>query len=398
MRNSPTGARALLSGLLVSALACLAPAATAQDVAADPLPHELVRAFPKLRLRRPIVVTHAGDQTDRLFVLQQYGSILVMPNDPQVEEPRTFLDIESRVVYNDKQNEEGLLGLAFHPNYRENGYFYLYYTTTDAPHTSVVSRFKVSAEDPNRADPNSELELLRIKQPFWNHNGGGLLFGGDGYLYIALGDGGKANDPQGNGQNLATLLGSILRIDVDRKADGRNYAIPADNPFVNRKGARGEIYAYGFRNVWGMSYDARTGLLWAADVGQDLWEEIDLVKAGGNYGWNNREALHAFQGREPIAGTIDPIWEYHHSVGKSITGGHVYYGKRLPRLQGHYVYADYLSGHIWALKYDAKAGRTTANHLLVHSQKPIMGIGTDSKGELLFTDAFGFIYQLQPAK
>ena len=313
-------------------------------------PHKAQSAFPDLKWSgwspvsddgkaqplRPIVLTHAGDGSNRIFVATQRGVIHVFENRQSVKKTKVFLDIELKVVYNDKKNEEGLLGFAFHPKYRQNGYFFIYYTARDAEHTSVISRFRVSKDDPNRADAKFEAEVMRIKQPFWNHNGGTIAFGPDGYLYVGLGDGGSAKDPLGNGQNKATLLGSILRIDVDRKDKGLSYAIPRDNPFVGQPKARGEIWAYGLRNVWRMSFDRKTGTLWAGDVGQDLWEEINLITRGGNYGWNLREAKHKFgkNGSGPSPDLIDPIWEYNHGVGKSITGGHVYRGKRLPELVG----------------------------------------------------------------
>ena len=357
------------------------------------------RAFPSLRLRRPVVIANAGDGSDRLFFVTQQGVIHVIPNDPTVEKTATFLDIESRVVYQDKENEEGMLGLAFHPNYERNGEFFVYYTTTAAPHTSVVSRFRVSKDNPNQADPDSEEELLRVAQPFWNHNGGALAFGPDGCLYIALGDGGAADDPHRNGQNLETLLGSILRINVDRKDEGKNYSIPQDNPFVRHERARSEIWAYGLRNVWGMSFDRETGQFWAADVGQNIWEEINLIVRGGNYGWNLREAKHKFgvNGSEQRDDLIDPIWEYHHDLGKSITGGSVYRGKRLPDLVGAYVYADYVSGRVWALRYDDAKKEVVANHSIPAKSMPVVAFGEDEQGEIYFTDAFGFIYQFAPA-
>jgi glucose/arabinose dehydrogenase len=251
---------------------------------------------------------------------------------------------------------------------------------------SVISSFRVSEDDPDRADPKSEVEIMRIKQPFWNHNGGTILFGPDGYLYVGLGDGGSAKDPFGNGQNLGTLLGSILRIDVDRKEKGRNYAIPKDNPFVNRAGARPEIYAYGIRNVWRMAFDPVTKKLWAGDVGQDLWEEINIIVKGGNYGWNVREGKHPFgpSSAKQRKDMIDPIWEYHHSIGKSITGGHVYRGKRVPQLAGRYVYADYVSGKIWALTYNERTGRVTANREIPGNKMPIITFGEDEAGEIYF--------------
>jgi glucose/arabinose dehydrogenase len=388
--------RSILASTLACAFALGSLPVSAQAVDESPLPLETELAFPKLRLRRPILIDHAPDGTNRLFVASQQGVIQVMPNDPAVTEPAVFLDIEARVVYKDKENEEGLLGMAFHPKYKENGQLFLYYTTADAPHTSVVSRFRVSANDPNRADPASEEELLRVPQPFWNHNGGTIVFGPDGFLYVALGDGGAANDPKGNGQNLSTLLGSILRIDVDRKDEGLKYAIPKDNPFVGRADARGEIWAYGLRNPWRIAFDRQTGTLWCADVGQDIWEEIDIIVRGGNYGWNLREGMHPFKnGSPPRPDLIDPIWEYHHNVGKSITGGTVYRGKRLPELFGAYVYADYVSGKIWALKYDEKAGKVTANHSIADKKMPIITFGEDEAGELYFSDSFGFIYRFK---
>ncbi len=386
---------------LFSALCCavvvLAPAAgRAQEFSETPLPIDSVRAFPELQFRRPIVVTHAGDGTNRVFVAEQLGVIRVFANNPDVEETQVFLDIESRVVYTDKENEEGLLGVAFHPRFKQNGQFFVFYTTTDAPHTSVVSRFKVLAN--GQADPKSEVELLRIPRPFWNHDGGTLAFGPDGYLYICLGDGGSANDPQANGQNLNTLLGKILRIDVDHHAAGKNYVIPKDNPYAAQTGkAQPEIWASGLRNVWRMAFDRETGLLWAADVGQDLWEEIDIIVRGGNYGWKLREGRHKFQeGSDPRPDLIEPIWEYPHTIGKSITGGLVYRGKKLPALVGKYLYADYVTGKIWALDYDAAAKKVKANYVLGGKNLPVMTFGDDETGEVYYTTPFGHLYRFAP--
>lgn len=370
------------------------------EVDESPLPLKPEVAFPNLKWTgwssendsgeivplRPIVLTHAGDESNRVFVATQRGVIHSFPNDQAATETNVYLDIQDRVVYSDKQNEEGFLGLAFHPRYKETGEFFVYYTRKQEPQTSYISRFKVSAKDPNKADPDSEEVLMKIKQPFWNHNGGTVAFGPDGYLYIGIGDGGAANDPHGNGQNLGTLLGSMMRIDVDHKDPGLNYAIPKDNPFVGKEGARPEIWAYGFRNLWRMSFDKKTGQCWAADVGQNLWEEIDLVEKGGNYGWNIREALEPFSvnGTGPRPEYIDPVWEYHHDIGKSITGGNVYRGTRLPELAGAYLYADYVSGKTWALRYDFDQKRVVANQPIADQKIPVLSFGEDEKGETYF--------------
>jgi len=403
--------KTLLATVAVSSLLAtsLSNVCLSDDVKEGDLPVSATRAFENLIFDRPIVVTHANDGSDRVFVAEQKGVIKVFPNDAEVEEADVFLDVDSRVTYKDNQNEEGLLGFAFHPDFKKNGQFFLYYTTASADHTSVISRFTVSKEDKNKAAPASEEEIMRIPQPFWNHNGGTIGFGPDGFLYVGLGDGGSANDPNGNGQNLRTLLGSILRIDVDNKDEGKNYAIPKDNPFighevvVNRRGekemARPEIYAYGLRNVWRLSFDRETGKLWAGDVGQNLWEEINIIEKGGNYGWNIREAKHWFRPDGDDENTdkfVDPIWEYHHSVGKSITGGSVYRGKAVPELVGKYVYADYVSGLLWALEHDGS--KTVANYTLTGDKLPVMSFGEDEAGEIYFTTTFGQLYQFQSDK
>ena len=346
---------------------------------------------------RPIIVTGAGDGTNRLFIATQPGTIHVMPNKPDATEMSMFLDLRQRLHYRvPQENEEGFLGLAFHPKFKENGEFFVYYThdyKTEADRKSVISRFRVSKDDPNRADPDSEEILLEIEQPFWNHNGGTIIFGPDGYLYVGLGDGGKGGDPFENGQNLSTLLGKVLRIDVDHRDDGLAYAIPKDNPFVGREEARGEIWAYGIRNIWRMAFDRANGDLWAADVGQDLWEEIDLIVKGGNYGWNLREGFHKFGpgGSDARPELIEPIWEYHHDVGKSITGGNVYRGKAVPELQGAYLYADFVSGQVWALWYDRDAKRVTANRSILAKGAPVMTFGEDDAGEVYFSTQQGAI-------
>lgn len=337
---------------------------------------------------RPIVLTHAGDGSGRTFVATQHGVIHVLPKGAAGSatpvRTKVFLDLAPRVTYSDKTNEEGFLGLAFHPNYKENGEFFVFYTVRGAKLTNVLSRFRVSKTDPDAADPKSEQELFRIERPFWNHDGGTITFGPDGKLYVALGDGGAANDPFGHGQNLGTLLGKILRLDVDARGPGKAYGIPADNPFVKTAGARPEIWAYGLRNPWRISFDRGTGKLWAADVGQNLFEEINILHAGANCGWNPREGFHPFgaKGVAQNAGMLEPVWEYHHDVGKSITGGHVYRGRRLPVLEGHYVFADYVTGLFWGLKYDETAKRVTAHRPIPVPQAAVLSFGEDEDGEV----------------
>ncbi len=373
------------------------------DVDETPLPVELEVAFPNLKFTgwddgsesgivnplRPILLTHAGDGSNRIFVPEQQGIVHVFENDDAATETKIFLDISAKVRYRDKFNEEGLLGLAFHPNYADNGEFFVFYTDVKAEMENVVSRFRVSKDDPNKADAEFEEELLRFKRPYWNHAGGTIAFGPDGYLYIAHGDGGAANDPHENGQNLGTLLGKVLRIDVDGKSDGKNYGIPEDNPFVDTPDALPEIWAYGLRNVWRMAFDRETGELWAGDVGQNLYEEIVLLRSGGNYGWSIRESLHPFSNkgvgvREDL---IDPIWEYRHDVGKSITGGTIYRGEKVPALQGCYIYADYVTMHVWALCYDANEGRVISNQPIASPKVAALSFGEDEQGEVYLLHA-----------
>jgi glucose/arabinose dehydrogenase len=387
------------------------------EVDQRPLSVKVAPAFPQLkwpgwltgadtgkpRDPRPLLLMGAGDGTNRIFAGSQYGVIFVWPNDPNANRMQPFLDIRDRVQYDDKQNEEGFLGLAFHPRYKDNGQFFIYYTakpTKQSPNLSIISRFRVSHDDPNRAEPNSEEIMMRIPQPYWNHNGGTIVFGPDGCLYIGLGDGGARDDPHGNGQNLKTLLGSILRIDVDRKDPGLQYAIPKDNPFANRgREARGEIWAYGIRNVWRIAFDRATGELWAGDVGQDTWEEIDIIRRGGNYGWNLREGMHPLVPKEkpqqigsgPRPDLIEPIWEYHHDIGKSITGGPVYRGKRVPKLEGAYLYADYVTGQVWALWHDGGTRQVVANRTIQQNGLPILSFGEDDEGEVYFLTQQGDI-------
>jgi hypothetical protein len=396
----PTGQFVLVPDMKAGKVFKVRTGVPGEPVDNTPLPLTTEIAFPKLkwtgweglgddgkvRPLRPNFLTHAGDGSNRIFVGIQQGPIHVFPNDPTVQATKVFLDLTKKVYYNDKENEQGLLGMAFHPDYKKNGEFFVFYSAKNAKLTNVVSRFKVKKDDPNQADLDSEEVLLTVERPFWNHDGGTLAFGPDGYLYIALGDGGKADDPLKNGQNLNTLLGKILRIDVNKKDAGLAYAIPKDNPFVGVKDARGETWAYGFRNPWRIAFDKKTGKLWGSDVGQNLYEEVDIIVKGGNYGWSKREGLHPFsvEGVETNSKMVDPVWEYHHDVGKSITGGFVYRGKRLPELDGAYIYGDYISNKIWALWYDEAKGRVVANRPIPDPNKLLFSFGEDEQGDIYF--------------
>ncbi len=359
----------------------------------SPMPVEVVLAYPNLRVSRPIVLTGAGDGSGRLFIASQTGEIYyVKEADSEVSEATLFMNLQDAVSYKDRENEEGLLGLAFHPKFSENGKFYVYYTTVERPHVSIISQFTTKSGDPNQGDPTSGVELMDIQQPFWNHNGGTLAFGPDGYLYIALGDGGKGNDPLQSGQDVSKLLGSILRIDVDNQTEGLNYAIPADNPLVGKSNAWPEIYAWGIRNIWRMAFDPKTGDLWAGDVGQNEWEEVDLIVKGGNYGWSLREGAHSFtldgnKGSGPRPDLIEPLIEYPHTDdwGKSITGGAVYRGNATPILDGYYLYGDYVTGRLWALKYDFEQKKVTENRPIAWPQLAVFTFGQTDSGEVLMS-------------
>jgi hypothetical protein len=290
--------------------------------------------------------------------------------------------------------EQGLLGLAFHPNFEENGYFYINYVA-DSPLRTIIARYSVMANDADQADRNSELVLLEVNQPFSNHKGGQLAFGVDGYLYIGLGDGGSAGDPFGNAQNRSSLLGKILRIDVNSPSAGRNYSVPTDNPFVgNTFGYREEIYAYGLRNPWRFSFDPPTGKLWVADVGQNQREEIDLVEKGKNYGWNIMEGSLCYSPATGCnqAGLELPVWDYGRNEGVCVIGGFIYRGSAFAGLYGAYIYGDYGSGRIWALRYDGTSA--PVNTLIVATALSITSFGLDKNNELYFTAFDGKIHKL----
>jgi glucose/arabinose dehydrogenase len=350
----------LLSLILAAVVAQAEPIFTLQPIAQG--------------LASPVSITHAGD--NRLFITLQDGLVVIHDGTRVLPEP--FLDIRSLVL---SGGERGLLSVAFHPRYPQNGLFYVNYTNVQG-HT-VIARYSVSPQDPNRANPSSGVTILTINQPFANHNGGQLQFGPDGYLYIGMGDGGSGGDPGNRAQNPLDLLGKMLRIDVDSAFP---YAIPDSNPYAHIDNARGEIWATGLRNPWRFSFDRATGDLWIADVGQGTWEEIDFQPAtsigGENYGWRRMEGTHCFN---PTSGCnpgslVLPVLEYDHSVGCSVTGGYVYRGTRNPRLIGQYIYGDYCSGRIWAGTRHANG--TVTSRVLFDAPFTISTFGEDAAGEM----------------
>lgn len=401
MRFLPT----LLLLIVVGAIASSAFADRPRKVSGVAEP---VAAFPNLKFERPLYLAAPPDGTDRLFVVEQAGRVSIFPNRPDVRRDEVQLALDIRVRR--KGNEEGMLGLAFHPDFYNNGHVFLHYSMgqrVDQPdkgksQRGIISRFTMNAER-TAIEPASEKVLLEIDQPWGNHNGGQLDFGEDGYLYIALGDGGSGGDPRNNAQDLTNLLGTILRIDVDREANGKPYAIPDDNPFVDPQkfpGARPEIYAYGLRNVWRFSFDRKAdgglGQLWAGDVGQNSREEIDMIRNGGNYGWRIREGFTDFKEKEkpnPPAELIEPIVDLERSDAGSITGGYVYRGRKNPLLQGAYVYGDYLTGKLFLLRTDSGQVR---QHQHFADVKAPASFGLDRQGELYICSFDGQIYKLVP--
>ncbi|HEX3800580.1 MAG TPA: PQQ-dependent sugar dehydrogenase [Verrucomicrobiae bacterium] len=402
---------------------CLAFLALASLAGAQDLPKVVLKpAFTEYKADRPVWMSEAPDGSGRLFLVEQAGRIVILQKGSDGSKSQEFFNIVDRKPF--VENEEGLMSIAFHPGFQTNGLFYVYYNQQN-PRRSVISEFRVSKEDPNKADLKSERILLEVPQPIsWNHKGGELSFGPDGYLYIALGDGGLGYDPHNNGQNTSTFLAKILRIDVNSRAmegSGQNkhelqYGIPKDNPFVkeppmNGLGVKHEIWAYGLRNPWRYSFDRETGDLWAGDVGQDLWEEIDLIVKGGNYGWCAREATHYFKPSPPGAQYIDPVMEYphnpkmlpeslfpDHTTGLCVIGGYVYRGKKYPSLQGVYIYGDFALGTIWGFRYDKAAGKVVKQGMLLSQPRTISSFAEDNDGELYMLNLDGLIASITVAE
>jgi glucose/arabinose dehydrogenase len=342
-------------------------------------------------LKSPVFLTHAGDKSNRMFVVEKKGTIAILRDGQRAATP--FLDVSALITSGG--SEQGLLGLAFHPDYASNRRFFVYYTASNGDNT--LARYTVS-DNPDVADPASATVLFAQPDFAANHNGGMLAFGPDGYLYVGLGDGGGGGDPQSNGQKRSTLLGKLLRLDV---SGDEPYTIPADNPWpTGADGARPEIWAYGLRNPWRFSFDRATGDLYIGDVGQNAYEEIDFQPAGAagglNYGWSVREAQHCFRANTcESSGTVDPVAEYSHDQGCSVTGGYVYRGAAFPSMVGLYIFGDYCSGTIWSLHHDA-AGAWEQRKVL-DSGMSISSFGEDEAGELYMLDLGGTLYRVTAA-
>ena len=354
-----------------------------------PPPYKVARAFPKLTIKQPLSLTPEPG-TNRLLVLQHLnfwagpGRLLAVDDRQDASQAETLLEIDGLAV-----------GVAVHPNYERNGYLYIGLNgPMRKPKTTQVVRYTVDLRPPRRIDPTSK--HLIIEWPSEGHDGGDLAFGNDGYLYISSGDGSSDSDAKLTGQAIDDLLGAVLRIDVDHPDRGRNYGVPTDNPFVDRKGARPELWAYGLRNPWRLSFDRESGQLWVGQNGQDLWEQVYLIKKGANYGWSVREGSHIFHakrqaGPDPIS---PPTAEHHHSEARSLTGGRVYRGSRLPQLVGAYLYGDWSTGRVWGIKHDGT--KATWHRELVDTPFNITGFGTDHAGELYVIDQGSGFYRLEP--
>ncbi len=354
--------------------------------------------LPKIRLEpligrflEPVALLHAGDGSGRMFIVELHGAVRIWKGGKLYE--KSYLEIGDRII---SGGERGLLGLAFHPQFSKNGRLFVNYTSPIGGLHTVISEFRASAQA-DWVDPKSERIILTIPQPYSNHNGGHILFGSDGYLYIGMGDGGSANDPHGHGQNLASLLGKMLRIDVDKSESP--YAVPPDNPFVNNKEAAPEIWAYGLRNPWRFSFDNISGLLYAGDVGQNDREEVNVIRKGGNYGWNIMEGKICTPGVAPKCkkgGLKFPILDYPRSEGTAVIGGHVYRGVAMTELRGVYIYGDFGSGKVWGLRYDGK--KVALHQLLLQTDRNISAFGVDEQREMYLVDYMGEILKIVPDK
>jgi len=379
--------RGLIAILFVS-LGWLSNAEAGDLARASEVPAFDLRPVVTHGLQSPLFLTHAGDGSGHLFVVEQPGTIRVVVQGVLQDKP--FLDITERVL---SGGERGLLGLAFHPDYRRNGRFFVNYTRQQDGATVLAEYHR--AGDTLQASPDERV-IMTVPQPFANHNGGMVAFGPDGFLYAGRGDGGSRGDPKNRAQNTQELLGKILRIDVDRE---QPYAIPADNPFA-RSGGRPEIFAYGVRNPWRFSFDRETKVLWLADVGQDKWEEIDLVTRGANYGWRVMEGFHCYEPAEdcPTRGMTMPVFEYGHEKGRcSIIGGYVYRGKLVPALRGIYLFGDYCSGELFGIKREGTRTLRSEPDLLRKTGSRISSFGEDEAGELYVVDLGGAVYRISPS-
>ncbi|HTK44108.1 MAG TPA: PQQ-dependent sugar dehydrogenase [Patescibacteria group bacterium] len=392
------GGWSLAPGRSVVASAVLAPAVPGAAVAAAPGDAHIKLTLSATGLSSPLFAIGARDGSGRVFIIEKTGRIRIQKSGKLLRTP--FLDISGSVS---RHAEQGLLGLAFHPNFKSNRKLYVNFTRLDG--ATVIREYRVSATNPNVVDPSSKRLILRIAQPYTNHNGGGIAFGPDGFLYIGMGDGGGGGDPQNRAQNLGSLLGKMLRIDVNGTSGSRNYRIPASNPFVGKAGLD-QIWQYGLRNPWRWSFDRATGALWIGDVGQDNWEEIDRVAKtstgagkGVNWGWHVLEGFHCYPSSVSscnTSGKARPLLEYPHSGDRcAVTGGYVYRGSRIPALVGGYVFADYCSGEIWVVPANAASPATPT--LLLDTGLLISSFGESTTNELLVTDLSGRLYRIDPA-
>jgi glucose/arabinose dehydrogenase len=397
----------------LSGLASLVACSPSLSAGEEGVAFRLENAFPgQAKFDRPLLLEHNPADPGFVYVCTQFGKIWRIPANGQSGERTLFFDESKRILHprSGGHNEEGLLGFAFDPGFAENRHVWVYYSERIGRRLqqSVISRFVVEmsegaegASATPRVDPNSEHRAMTIRQPWGNHNGGTIVFGPDKMLYVAVGDGGSGGDPRKHGQNLGTLLGTVLRIDVSKSTKDEPYRIPADNPFVGQEGARGEIWAYGLRNPWRISFDRETGDLWCADVGQNRWEEVNRLVKGGNYGWRALEGTHTYDegtlAQLDAKSLIAPVAEYSHREGMSVTGGYVYRGKEHPSLVGRYLYGDFVTGRLWAVREDREGGKHDVQVLLSNA-RGLSSFAELPDGELLLLLYDGKIYRLAAAK